>query len=113
MKKYLIDVNLPYHFSHWFGDDFVHQRDINARMPDNSIWEYAKTNNLTIVTKDVDFADRIVNQTPPPKVIHFKIGNMKLKLFHDFVAEHWNKIATLSEQYKLINVYRDRIEGID
>ena len=113
MKRYLIDVNLPFHFTHWHGEEFVHQREIDPRMHDKNIWEYAKTNNLTIVTKDTDFADRIIIQTPPPKVIHIKIGNMKLKLFHDFISKHWGNIAVLSESYKLVNVYQERLEGID
>jgi len=73
MRKYLIDVNLPYKFDHWRSDEYIHQRDLNARMPDRNIWEYAKLNNLTILTKDADFSDRMILETPPPRVIHFKI----------------------------------------
>ncbi len=113
MTKYLIDVNLPYHFVNWHGNDYMHLKDIDSRMPDKEIWEYARINGLTIVTKDVDFADRIVIHTPPPKVIHFKIGNLKMNLFHDFITKHWQNIIKLNEQYKLVNVYIDRIEGID
>ncbi len=113
MIKYLIDVNLPFHFSHWNGEEYVHQRQINAQMQDKDIWEYAMNKGLTIVTKDADFADKMVNNEPPPRVVHFKIGNMKLNTFHDFVSKHWQTIKSLSEQYKLVNVYFDRIEGID
>jgi len=113
MIKFLIDVNLPYHFSHWSGNEYMHVRNIDSKMTDKDIWEYAKINKLTIVTKDVDFADRIVIHTPPPKVIHLKIGNLKLQLFHNFIAKHWQNILNLSEQYKLVNVFHDRIEGVD
>lgn len=111
--KYLIDVNLPYFFSHWKSDEYVHQRDIDACMSDTEIWNYAKTNRLTIVTKDTDFSDRLINQSPPPRVIHFKIGNMKLQSFHDFIEKNWDTITELSSKFKLISVYSDRIEGID
>ena len=113
MKKYLIDVNLPYHFKHWYGDKYIHQREIDSRMSDKDIWSYAVENNLTIVTKDADFADRIINQSPPPRIIHFKVGNMKLKSFYDFVSKYWNSITNLSKHNKLVNVYRDRLDGIE
>ncbi len=29
LKKYLIDVNLPYYFSLWKGEEFIHLKDIN------------------------------------------------------------------------------------
>lgn len=111
--KYLIDVNLLYRFIHWHSDEYVHQRDIDSTFQDDKIWDYAKTNNLTIVTKDADFANRILLHTPPPRVIHFKVGNMKLKDFHLFVQNKWDKILIVSNQYKLVNVFVDRIEGID
>ena len=76
MKKFLIDVNLPYYFSLWKGTDYIHQRDIDAKMKDSEIWQYAKDNNLTIITKDSDFSERIILNSPPPKVIHIKFGNL-------------------------------------
>jgi predicted nuclease of predicted toxin-antitoxin system len=113
MAVYLVDVNMPYYFSYWNSEEYIFQRDLDSCKSDKEIWEYAKANNLTIITKDSDFADRIVNQSPPPKVIHFKIGNMKLSQLHDFIGKHWNDIVDMNKIYKLINVYEDRIEGID
>lgn len=113
MKKYLIDVNLPYRFVHWAGNEYIHQHDIDPRLSDKQIWEYAKNNNLTIVTKDSDFADRMIMSEPPPKVIHIKIGNIKLNQFHSFIAKNWNKITEINNSCKLVNVYIDRIEGIE
>lgn len=34
MARFLIDVNLPYRFSLWSGDDFMHMRDIGERWSD-------------------------------------------------------------------------------
>lgn len=110
--KYLVDVNLPYRFSHWNTSEFIHQRNIDPRLADKNIWKYAKENDLTIVTKDADFAHRIINQTPPPRVIHFRTGNMRMNDFHDFITLHWNEIIELSLSHKLVNVYNNRIEGI-
>ena len=50
---------------------------------------------------------------PPPKVIHFKIGNLKFNDFNNFIQEKWNKIIAISSLHKLTNVFIDRIEGIE
>lgn len=76
MTKYLIDVNLPYFFKLWNTSEYIHQIDVNPVAKDKDIWEYAKGNSLTIITKDSDFSNRILFKDPPPKVIHIRIGNV-------------------------------------
>lgn len=51
MAKFLIDVNLPYHVSLWKGDEYVHQKDIDDEWTDTQIWNYARSNDLTIALK--------------------------------------------------------------
>jgi len=112
--KYIVDANLPYYFSLWNnGENYIHVSDINLRMNDNEIWNYAKEHNLTIITKDKDFSNRILFNTPPPKVIHLKIGNLKLKSLFSYLSDNWNSIIESSENNKLVNVYLDRIESIN
>lgn len=60
MAKYLIDVNLPRRSSLWNSDDYIHQYDIADEWTGTQIWNYAKENSLTIVTKDADFSNRII-----------------------------------------------------
>lgn len=79
MVKFLIDANLPYHFNLWNYDEFIHVGDLDDTWSDEVIWNYAKNNDLTIVSKDSDFSNRIITATPPPRVIHIKIGNMKIQ----------------------------------
>ncbi len=112
MKKYLIDVNLPRYFSLWSGDEFEHVVNINDQMKDSEIWEYAKQHNLVIVTKDADFSDRILLAEPPPRIIHIRTGNMKIREFHQFISQLWEQICMLSDSHKLVQVYNDRIEGL-
>lgn len=113
MPRFLIDENLPYKFFLWDDEDFVHQHKLEAIKSDADIWEYAKSNDLTIVTKDADFSDRIIISEPPPKVIHIRIGNMRIKELFQFFDKNWEEIQNHSKNYKLTNVYRDRIEGIE
>lgn len=113
MPKYLIDVNLPYHFALWKGDDYIHQNDIDDEWTDSQIWRYAADNALTIVSKDADFSTRVIFHQPPPKVIHIRLGNLRMQDF--FVAIHsvWNEVLELNKEHKLITVFRDRLEAIE
>ena len=112
MTKYIVDANLPYYFSLWNTPLYTHVIDINPEMKDSEIWQYAKENNLTIITKDADFSDLVLLNNPPPRVIHVKLGNMNMKTFHETIDNIWHDILRMSEEYKLIRVYKDGIEGI-
>jgi len=113
MSKYIIDANLPYYFGLWEDEKFIHVFDINDSLTDQEIWDYAKERDLIIITKDADFSTKALFKEPPPKVIHLRIGNMKMKSFYDFILKNWSEIERVSENHKLTNVYFDRIEGID
>lgn len=113
MANFLIDVNLPYYFSLWHDEEYIHQFDIDDTWTDKQIWDYAKENNLIIITKDADFYNTVLISEPPPKVIHLRIGNMRLKELHHFLNKVWPDVLTLIETCKLVTVYRDRIEGIN
>lgn len=39
------------------------------------IWEYAKANNLVIISKDSDFHQRSLLYGHPPKFIYLRVGN--------------------------------------
>ena len=51
MPDFLVDVNLPYHFSLWKGDNYIHQNDIDDEWTDTQIWNYARENDLTIIQR--------------------------------------------------------------
>ncbi|OAD22976.1 hypothetical protein THIOM_001200 [Candidatus Thiomargarita nelsonii] len=112
MLRYIIDANLPYYFALWAGDEYIHVRDINEEWTDTQIWEYAKERNLTIVTKDADFSDRMLMNEPPPRVIHIKLGNMKMREFHATLSKIWADVCQLSKQYKLVRIFEDKIGSI-
>ena len=113
MVKYLIDVNLPYFFKLWRSEEFIHQNDIDPKATDQKIWSYAKENGLVIITKDSDFSNRILISDPPPKIIHIKFGNLKMKDFHNLMTNIWDEILSMSKTNKLVNVYKNKLEGIN
>lgn len=113
MPKYIVDLNLLYHFSLWNNENYIHVKDVNEKMTDSELWEYARNNNLTIITKDSDFSERILFNSPPPRIIHIKFGNFLMREFFGVISGCWDEVCNTSEQYKLVNVFKDRIEGIE
>ena len=112
MAKYRIDANLPYHFKIWNNADFIHVKDLNDCWDDETIWKYALSNNLTILTKDADFSLKVLYKGAPPKVVHFKIGNVRIRDLYYLVSTIWTDIELLLLDNNLINVFTDRIEAI-
>lgn len=112
MAKYLIDANLPYYFGLWNNPDYVHVKDLDDSWSDDIIWDYAKQHNLVIITKDADFSLKVLYKGSPPKVVHLKFGNLKIRNFHGIIAKIWDVIENNLEDHSLINVYFDRIESI-
>ena len=113
MKRFLIDANLPTRVPTWQNESFLFVADIDEKWSDSEIWNYSRKNDYTIITKDADFSNRIIIAKPPPRVIHFRIGNMRLRDLIAFIDDKWPSIKRASEAHKLVNVYRDRIESVE
>ena len=113
MKGFLFDENLPIHILFSPAWPVEHVTDLGERLSDTEIWEYAKTNDLVIVTKDADFSDRIITSSPPPRVIQLRFGNMRKRDFHAFLSRVSPKIEALIETHKLVNVYLHSLETVD
>jgi predicted nuclease of predicted toxin-antitoxin system len=111
MKGFLFDENLPSKVLFTPSLPIIHVSTLGDSPSDSQIWQYAKQKDLVIVTKDVDFSDRSMLDFSPPKVVHLRFGNMRKSAFHSFLASVWIEIEDLATDYKLINVYIDRIEA--
>lgn len=112
MPKFVVDANLPQTYNLWKGDNFVYAVHLKIDGDDTLIWNYCKKNNLTILSRDKDFADRILLSNPPPKVIHFRLGNILFAQFRELIDQQWERICFFNLNYKLVIVYPDSIEGI-
>ena len=110
MKGFLLDENLP--MSLKLRGTTVHVTDLGERKTDAEIWQYAKLNDLVIITKDTDFYDRIILEGAPPKVIWIRLGNFKRKILEKRIQRDWQQIIILIEKFSLIKIHPDRIEGI-
>jgi predicted nuclease of predicted toxin-antitoxin system len=72
--KLLFDENLSHKLARLLEDLFpnsIHVRDVGLKASgDPLVWEYAKDNGFTLVSKDAD-----MHQRPPPKVVWIRLGN--------------------------------------
>lgn len=77
--KLLFDENLSHKLARRLADLFphsVHVRDLGLKASDDSVvWEYAKTHDLMIVSKDSDMHQRSLVFGYPPKIVWVRLGN--------------------------------------
>ena len=93
------------------GSAHVHQCGLGST-DDAAIWEYAKTNGFTIVSKDSDFEERSVFSGTPPKLIWVRARNctsaeiesllrVAFPLVTRFIQEDQETCLILGHQQKL------------
>jgi predicted nuclease of predicted toxin-antitoxin system len=68
------------------GSTHVSMHGLDQAM-DDEIWDFAKANGLTIVTKDADFSDMQLLQGFPPKVLWLQSGNCTTKYIEDLIRK--------------------------
>jgi predicted nuclease of predicted toxin-antitoxin system len=77
--KLLFDENLSPKLPHLLASHFpgsVHVRECGLKgQPDQAIWEYARTHQFTLVSKDGDFYQRSLLLGAPPKLVWLCVGN--------------------------------------
>jgi predicted nuclease of predicted toxin-antitoxin system len=60
---------------------------------DGIIWEYAKTNDFAIVSKDSDFYQRSLLYGYPPKFIYLRIGNSSTAKIVQILRDNFDTIG--------------------
>src|SRR2546423_15076214 len=77
--RLLFDENLSHKMGRLLADlfpDSVHVREVGLKAADDPlVWEYAKSNDLMIVSKDSDMHQRSFVLGYPPKVVWVRLGN--------------------------------------
>ncbi|MGK5093740.1 DUF5615 family PIN-like protein [Deltaproteobacteria bacterium TL4] len=78
-----------------------HVQDIGfGDASDPVIWDYAKTNGYTIVTKDSDFHERRIIFGTPPDIIWIRRGNCSIQLIEKLLRVNLNSIEKLPKNEK-------------
>ena len=62
---------------------------------DESVWEYARANGFTIVSKDSDFHQRSLLYGHPPKLVWLRIGNCTSQQLSQLITTHEPDIHAL------------------
>ena len=112
MKGFLFDENLPSRLKFSPSLPVIPSSAVGTSATDTAVWEFARSWELVVVTKDSDFSDRIIVSQPPPWVVHLRFGNMRRREFHALLARAWPQVEQLLKTNKLVNVYADRIEAV-
>lgn len=83
----------------------THASVLGTQASDSAIWEYAKCNDLVIVTKDADFSERIAATNPPPRVVHLLFGNKRKREYQELLAKVWPRIEHAVRSHKIVRVH--------
>ena len=114
--KLLLDQNLSPSLIPRLQDlfpDSAHVQEAHLdRAPDNIVWEFARDEGFAIVTQDSDFADRALLYGYPPKIIWLRFGNMRRKKLEEKIKELWGRIVQEIDEYDLLEIHDNRIEGL-
>ena len=90
--RLLFDQNLSHRLVWSLADvypDCQHVRGVGLReAPDTQVWNYARSNGYTIVSKDSDFYQRSLVLGFPPKVIWVRLGNCTTAAIEQLLREH-------------------------
>jgi predicted nuclease of predicted toxin-antitoxin system len=110
--KLLLDANVSWRMvsilKEYFGE-CIHADDISElEFPakDTKIWQYAKDNGYTIITRDNDFNDLVTMRGFPPKIVWVRTGNCSRKFMTDLLIRSKQAIQELlnSEEYGLLEI---------
>jgi predicted nuclease of predicted toxin-antitoxin system len=97
--KLLYDHNLPPVLVSRLADLFPYSQHVFAlgldRVSDAGIRDYARQNDLCIVTKDADFSDLCVLHGFPPKIIWIRRGNCSVTALEAILRHHHHDIKAL------------------
>lgn len=65
---------------------------------DSIIWEFAKINSFTIVSKDADFHQRSLLYGHPPKFIYLRIGNSPTSKIIQILRDNFDTISQFEDR---------------
>ena len=103
--KLLFDENLSYKLCDRVKDIFPSSTHTSleglSTATDLEIWQFARENSFSIVTKDSDFNDILVLNGFPPHIIWIRSGNSRISTIELLLRNHEDilkKLKTENEQ---------------
>lgn len=102
--KLLFDQNLSPRLSEALSEIFPHSAHVRdkglATATDREVWDFARSEGFTIVTKDSDFNELVVLKGAPPSVIWIRVGNCTTDAIEQLLKEHRDAIDALGSDDK-------------
>jgi predicted nuclease of predicted toxin-antitoxin system len=99
--KLLFDGNLSHKLVWLLADlfpDSIHVQDVGLETADDSVvWDYAKDNDLMIVSKDSDMHQRSFVFGHPPKIIWVRLGNCSTAGIETLLRRNFAAVKTFYE----------------
>ena len=68
-----------------------------AQTDDDIIWNFAKTNDYILVSKDSDFHQKSLLWGHPPKFIYLRVGNCSTSYIIQVLLNNYSTIAAFAE----------------
>ena len=110
---FIVDAQLPPALATALRDmgyDVQAVREIGLRdAEDAEIWSYALDNNAAIITKDQDFADRLLLVKGPPVIVWLRIGNTSNRRLLEWLLPLWKDILQRVEAGERLVEVRERL----
>ena len=99
--KLLFDQNISFRILKIISEAFPEANQVKnlglENKSDSEIWEFARTEEYTIVTFDSDFYDLSVIRGVPPKIIWLRIGNTSTSNIAKVLADNRDLIKEFIE----------------
>ena len=110
--KLLLDANISWRLASILKvhlGECVHVDDVpSLKFPakDMAIWQFAKDNGYTVITRDNDFNDLVSVKGFPPKIVWLRTGNYSRKLTAELLIRSKQAIEELlkSEEYGVLEI---------
>jgi predicted nuclease of predicted toxin-antitoxin system len=94
--KLLFDQNISFRIVKKLPDFFFESSHVKSHglinASDIEVWQYAKSNEYTIVSQDSDFNDINLIKGFPPKIIWIKTGNLNTDELAQLLEKHQYEI---------------------
>ncbi len=102
----LLDHNLPPRLVRLLAKHFDtvrHVTDFGLESAcDRELWEYARDQGFTLMTKDKDFYHLSLFYGPSPKIIWIRSGNMTAQTLIDFIESAIPALKAFASEYEAI-----------
>ena len=103
--KLLFDQNLSPTLVARLADIYPHSSHVHSHSLDTAsdleIWDFARSNDYVIVTKDADFSELSALRGFPAKIVWLQFGNCKTGRIEEMLRMHRDVLGRLAEEVEI------------